>query len=229
MSYFLDVRYDRKLSLRRLLKNLSKLHHHICTITRIARSRRFSPVFEGRFNVVPIPVFHGNISINFSQENILPIIFPPGNPVEQDIKQAVYDELLKRLQEKAGEEGIDIKKGTVPELSMKANVHAECTLLAYHLQHPQINPYQYFGGSNLSCHGCGTFLSSFNLVAKSFDLPQFFTKNCHKKIYLHWPCPSLLSQEQQILSQPTDPCLDTQVRKEMVAGLSPKLAPYAAT
>lgn len=106
MSDFLDVRYDRKLSLRRLLKNLSKLHHHICTITRIARSRRLSPVFKGRFNVVPIPVFHGNISINFSQENILPIIFPPGNPVEQDIKQAVYDELLKRLQEKAGEEGI---------------------------------------------------------------------------------------------------------------------------
>jgi len=48
---------------------------------------------------------------------------------------------------------------------MKANVHADSsTLLAYHLQHPEINPYRYFGGPTLSCHGCGHFVTvSFNL------------------------------------------------------------------
>jgi hypothetical protein len=30
-----------------------------------------------------------------------------------------------------------MRRGTVPELSMKPNVHAECTVLAYHLQHPE--------------------------------------------------------------------------------------------
>jgi OTT_1508-like deaminase len=176
--------------------------------------------------VVPIPVAHSNISINLSQENILPVIFPPVKPVEQDIKLAVYDKLLKRLQEKAAEEGIEMKKGTMPILSTKANVHAECTLLAYHLQHSEINPYQYFGGSTLSCHGCGLLLNNFNLVARSLDLPQFFTRGWHQKVYLKWTCPSLLSQEQQMSLQPTDLSLDTQVRKEMVTVLSPKLAPY---
>jgi hypothetical protein len=224
---FLDVREDRKLSLGRLLEKLSTFHRHINTITRIARYSRFAPIFEGQFNVVPIPVAHGDISINFSQEHILPIIFPPEISVEQDIKLAVYDELLKRLQKNADKEGMDVKKETMPQLSMGAlNVHAECTLLAYHLQHPEINPYRYFGGSTLSCHGCGLLFNSFNLVAESLDLPQFFTRGWHKKIYLKWPCPSLLSQEQQMSSQPTDSSLDTQVRKEMVTVLSPKLAPY---
>jgi len=223
---FLDVQKDSKLSLRQLLEKLSTFQHHIHTITRIARHSRFAPILEGQFKVVPIPVAHGDISINFSQEYILPIIFPPGKPLKQDIKLAVYDELLKRLQEKAGEEGIDMKKGTVPELSMKANVHAECTLLAYHLQHLEINPYQYFGGSTLSCHGCGLLFNSFNFLAESLHLPQFFTRGWHKKIYLKWPCPSLLSQEQQMTLQPTDSSLDTQVREEMVAVWSPKLAPY---
>jgi hypothetical protein len=119
-----------------------------------------------------------------------------------------------------------MKKGTVPELSMQVNVHAESTLLAYHLQHPQINPYHYFGGSKLSCHGCGTLFSSFNLVAESFGLPQFFTKGCHNKIYLQWPCPSLLSQEQRMRLRPADPSLDTLVRKGMIAVLSTELAAY---
>jgi hypothetical protein len=72
----------------------------------------------------------------------------------------------------------------------------------------------YFGGSTLSCHGCGLLFNSFNLVAKSFDLPQFFTRGWHKKIYLQWPCPSLIVTE---ATEPTDPSLDTQVRKAMIA------------
>jgi OTT_1508-like deaminase len=125
---------------------------------------------------------------------------------------------------KAANEGIELKKGT--ELSMRVHIHAEATLLAYHLQHPQINPYRYFGGSKLSCHGCATLFSSFNLVAESFHLPQYFTKGCHNKIYIRWPCPSLLSPEQQMQLRPGAPSLDTQVRKEMIAVLSTELATY---
>jgi hypothetical protein len=51
-----------------------------------------------------MPEACGDISIKFSQQNILPIIFPP----EKDVKITVYDELLKRLQAELGEDG---KKG----------------------------------------------------------------------------------------------------------------------
>jgi hypothetical protein len=106
------------------------------------------------------------------------------------------------------------------------HVYAESTLLAYHLQHPQIIPYRYFGGSKLSCHGCATLFSSFNRVAEIRDLPQFFTRSSHNKIYLRWPCPSLLSQEQQKRLQPGTLSLDTQVRKQMITVLSTELATY---
>jgi OTT_1508-like deaminase len=177
------------------------------------------PFIEGQFNVVAVPAALGDISIKFSQQNILPIIFPLGELVEL----TVYDELLKRLQTKADSKGIELK-GT--EISMRVPIHAEATLLAYHLQHPQIKPYGYFGGSKLSCHGCATLFSSFNLVAESFHFPQHFTKCCHKKIYLQWPCPLLLSQEQQMGLQLGTPSLDTQVRNEMMVALSTKLSTY---
>ena len=183
----LNADRNRKLSLRRLLEKLFTL---IRTITRIAWSRRLSPFLEGQFDVVSVPAARGDISITFSQQDVLPVIFPLGEQKELP----VCDELLKRLQEKARNEGIELKNGT--KLSIKPAVHAESTLLAYHLQHANINPYHYFGGSKLSCHGCTTLFSSFNLVAESFHLPQFFTKGCHNKIYLRWPCPSLLSLEQ---------------------------------
>jgi hypothetical protein len=222
----LYVDQNRILSLRRLLEKLFTLHHHIRTITRIAWSRRLSSFLKGQFNVVSVPAARGDISIKFSQQNVLPIIFPEEKLAELNVKITVYNELLNRLQAKADNEEIDMKKGTVPGLSMQVNVHAESTLLAYHLQHPQINPYHYFGGSKLSCHGCGTLFSSFNLVAESFGLPQFFTKGCYNKIYLQWPCPSLLSQEQRMRLRPADPSLDTHVRKGMIAVLTTELAAY---
>jgi hypothetical protein len=166
--------------------------------------------------VVSVLAAHSDISITFSQQDILPVIFPPGKK-----ELLVCDKLLKRLQEKAKNKGIELKKRT--KVSMKTVVHAESTLLAYHLQHPNINPYHYFGGSKLSCHGCATLFSSFNLVAESFHLPQFFTKGCHNKIYLWWPCPSL---EQSKRLQPSTPSLNTEVRKKMIVALSTELTAY---
>lgn len=175
--------------------------------------------------MVPVPAAHGDIHLKFSPQKVLPIIFPPGKPAEQNVKREVYDELLKRLQAKAVKEEIYMKEGTVQELSIQANFHAECSLLAYHLQHPEIKPYRYLGGSKLSCHGCGIFFSSFNDIAESLDLPQFFTRGCHN-IYLRWPCPSLLSQAQRMQLRPKDLSLDTQVRKEMIEVLSTELGMY---
>ena len=74
----LDVDQNRILSLWRLLEKLFTLHHHIRTITRIAWSRRLSPFLGGQFNVVSVLAAHGDISIKFSQQNVLPINFPPG-------------------------------------------------------------------------------------------------------------------------------------------------------
>jgi len=171
------------------------LQYHIQSILRIAWSSRLSPFLEGQFDIVSVPAAPSDISIQFSQQQVLPIAFPPEDKATQDIRETVYDQLLIRLQTKADKEGIDLKTKTVspPELSLtKINAHAECSLLAYHLQNPAIHPYHYFGGSKLSCHACGTLFSAFNNVAKSFDHPKFFTKGCNNKLYLQWRCPSLL-------------------------------------
>ncbi|EDR15924.1 uncharacterized protein LACBIDRAFT_321001 [Laccaria bicolor S238N-H82] len=161
-----------------------------------------------------------NISIQVTEKAVLPIIFPVG---EQE-QLLVCDDILNRLQEKAKSEGVRMEKR---KLSIKqAAVHAECTLLAYHIQHPNIHPYCYFGGSKLSFHGCATFFSSYNLVAESFHLPQFFTKGSHNKIYLRWPCPPLLPLQRSKPLQPGTLSLDTQVRQKMIAALGKELSEY---
>ena len=140
-----------------------------------------------------------------------------------------YDQLLDRLETKAEKEGIDLKMKTGDHrelLLTKINVHAECSLLAYHLQHPSILPYHYFGGSKLSCHGCGTFFSAFNNIAKSFGNQQFFTKGCHNKLYLRWPCPSLLSPVQQKQLKPGARSLDIEARQQMNKILGEELVTY---
>ena len=178
-------------------ENELELQKTIYEHTHIAWSRRLSQFLKGNFQVVPVPANHRDISVKLSRQDVLPIIFPPGNQAKLDVQSRVYDGLLERLKVTMNDEGLAFKKGTVPQLSMDVNVHAECTLLAYHLQHPT-SPYRYFGGSKLSCHGCSTFFTSYNRVAESLSLPQFFTKGCDNKVYLWWPCPFLLSPEQQI-------------------------------
>jgi len=197
---FLAVKQNRNLSLRRFLQKMFTLHNHIRTILRITWSRRFSSFLEGEFNVVLVPAAHGDTLVKFSQQKVLHIAFPPEDKTPQNIKQMVYNELLSRVQAKADIQKIEMKKEE--ELSLThINVHAECSLLAYHIQHPEIIPYRYFGGSKLSCHGCSVFFSSFNGLATSSDNGQFFTKGCNDKIYLRWPCPSLLSQYGPHLAQ----------------------------
>jgi hypothetical protein len=178
------------------------------------------PFLRGEFNVVSVLLSCGDISITFSQQNVLPVIFPHGKQKEL----MVYDELLKWLQKNTENERIELKNGT--KLSIKANVHAESTLLAFHLQNPNIDPYHYFGGLKLSCYGCTTLFSSFNLVAELFHFLQFFIKGCHNKMYLRWCCPLLLSQEQSRQLQLSAPSLDTEVRTNMIAALSTKLTKY---
>jgi len=216
----IDVNRRRTLSLRSLLEKTFTLHHHIRTITRIAWSRRLAPILNGQFEVVLVPAAQHDISIKFTQQSVLPVIL-----AERKVKEKVYGQLLERMRGKATEEGISIGTGTVPQLSISnVNVHAECTLLAYHLQHPEIDAYHYFGGSKLSCHGCGTFFSSFNGLASSFGLSRFLTKGSHNKIYLRWPCPLLQSYEQR--KQLRDPILDNQVKSKMVATLGAELDRY---
>jgi hypothetical protein len=133
---------------------------------------------------------------------------------------------MERLKVAMKDDGLDFQKGNVPQLSMDVSVHAECTLLAYHLQHCNTSSYQYFGGSKLSCHGCATFFTSYNRVAASLSLPQFFTRGCHNKVYLRWACPSLLSAVEQIRLRDKGPTIDTKVREEMVDILGRELAQY---
>ena len=200
---------------------MSTLHNHVRTILRIAWSRRLSPFLEGEFNIVLVPAAHGDILVDFSQQKVLQIAFPPEYKTPQNIKQTVYNKLLSRVQATAAKQGVEMEKEE--ELSLThVCVHAECSLLAYHIQYPEITPYRYFGGSKLSCHGCSVFFSSFNGLATSPDDRQFFTKGCHDKIYLQWPCPSLLSQQQQ----PDAPPLDTLVKHAMIKVLGDELAAY---
>jgi len=87
-------------------------------------SRRLSQFFKGKFQVVPVPANHHDISIKFSRQNVLPIIFPPGNQAKTDVQSRVYDGLLERLKVTMDDEGLVLKKGTMPQLSMNVNVHA---------------------------------------------------------------------------------------------------------
>ena len=221
------------LSLRRFLEKLFTLHHHIRTIARIAWSRRLSRVLDGNFKVLAVPQDHTNISIKLSYEDISSLIFPPGDQMSEDLKLAVYNKLLKRLQNRALRQlGIDFEREAMPEISMAVNVHAEANLLAYHLQRPYFNPYHYFGGSKLSCHGCSTLFNSFNNVAASFQRSQLFTKGSHDQICLRWSCPSLLSATGQQRSHCEDHyespslSLGARVRKEMITVLSTELDRY---
>jgi hypothetical protein len=99
-----------------------------------------------------------------------------------------------------------------------------------YLQNPEIRPYRYFGGSKLSCHGCGILFASFNSVAASLGHSTFFTKGCHDKIYLRWPYPSLLSQEQLKQLQPNALrlSLDFQVKEKMIEALHNELVAYVS-
>jgi len=176
--------------------------------------------------VVPVPAVCGDIAIEFSRPKVLYAAFPEDkekDKVIESVKETVYNGLLRGLKGKAKEEEIEMKekKGASLELSLqRINIHAECNLLAYHLQHSGITPYHYFGGSKLSCHGCGVLFSSFNRVASNFGHSKYFTKGCHDKIYLRWPHPSLLSQ------RPNASSLDIEVKKEMVKALDGELAEY---
>ena len=202
------------MSLRRLLQKIFILHHHIRSILRIARSQRLSPFLEGQFDVVLVPAVPSSICIQFSENQVFGAAFPPEDRTAQDVRNSVYAKLLDRFQRKAKNEGIEITTGEF-KLSLKnINVHAECTLLAYHLQNPEFHPYCYFGGSKLSCHACGTFFSAFNNIAESFGHPHFFTSGlgCLNKLSLRWPSPSLLSQVQQEQLKPGARSLDIGVR-----------------
>jgi hypothetical protein len=92
----LNVDQNRILSLRRLLEKLFTLHHHIRANTCIAWSRRLSLFLEGQFNVVSVPAARGDISIKFSQQNVLAIIFPQG--------KRCHDNSVRRATEVAASE-----------------------------------------------------------------------------------------------------------------------------
>ena len=158
---FLDVIKNKHLSLRQFLEKLITLHHHIQTILRIAWSRPLFHFLDGSFDVVPILAVPSKFSLVSSELQVQSAAFPKDNvPVG---KKMVCEELLRRLETKAEEENLGMtrtkeKKGNHLELKISnVFIHAECSLLAYHIQHPGILPYRYFGGSKLSCHGCATF------------------------------------------------------------------------
>jgi len=176
--------------------------------------------------VVPVPAAQGDIHLEFSTQQVLHIAFPTVEEI-QDIHTTLYNKILDGLRAKAAKEGIEMGTGTesAPGLSLtQINIHAESSLLVYHLQQPEIHPYRYFGGSKLSCHGCGLLFSSFNAVADSFHLSQHFTRGSHDKIYLRWPFP--FPSLPQVKSQADPMSLDIAVRKGMVEILGRELAVY---
>jgi len=133
--------------MRRFLQKMFTLHNRIQAILCIARSRRLSPILDGKSDVVHVPAACCDISIKFSQPKVLHNASLEGK-FAQNVREMVYDELMSRLLAKAKEEGIEMKtkEGVAPELLLPGiNVHAESSLLVYHPQHPDINSYRYIG------------------------------------------------------------------------------------
>ena len=55
--------------------------------------------------------------------------------VDDDVKQRMHNELVRQIQAKASREGIDMKTKKGLRLD-NINVHAESSLLTYHIRHP---------------------------------------------------------------------------------------------
>jgi len=136
----------------------------------------------------------------------------------------VYHQILERLQAKASKEGITLTTGHSLELSLRPFVHAESTLLAYHLRH-SVQSFCYFGGSELSCYACSLVFTCFNNVAVSLGHSQYFIRGSHNKNFLRWPFPSLPPVQQGEL-QADAPSLDIKVKMEMIKVLDREMATY---
>ena len=82
------------------------------------------------------------MSIAFHKKEVLDAAFGE-NKVDEGTKQHVHEVLINGLEEKVKMEGLELKmkKGVSELLILKVNIHVECTLLAYHIQHPNIVPY----------------------------------------------------------------------------------------
>jgi hypothetical protein len=92
------------------------------------------PFLDGKFDVVSVPAACGGLSTIFSQPMVFHAAFAEVK-VGEDVKQGVYDELLRRLEEKVKKEGLEMtktKKEAFPELSIsKIYVHAESPRFPY--------------------------------------------------------------------------------------------------
>ena len=83
-----------------------------------------------------------------------------------------------------------------------------------------------FGAQNSHVMAVPLFFRCYNEVATKFNLPQFFTRGSHSKIYLRWHQPTLQSQEQCRLLKPNAPSLDVVVKNAMIKALGDELMGY---
>ncbi|KDQ13683.1 hypothetical protein BOTBODRAFT_365022 [Botryobasidium botryosum FD-172 SS1] len=165
-----------RLNAHRHISKLLSLGDHIEAIIRVASSRRLSSyIHSSTFEVEAIqPYTRTNININTPPdfvEQIARSIFPVDDPSrEKKICQVV-----------------DTASGWYRyDKSETYNAHCECTLLFYHLEHPEKPPLRYIGVSKSLCLGCKLFIDAYNSHATHYEHQPIYYRSTHWKPYRRW-------------------------------------------
>ncbi|KDQ19736.1 hypothetical protein BOTBODRAFT_62165 [Botryobasidium botryosum FD-172 SS1] len=167
---------NREFAPHRCVAKLFSLHKHMLSIRQIACSRRLSAYLRtSKLKITPVaPHTCEDINVTPTSEDIQAVIRENTYPSDSNNREAMITNIMQKLT-------------TSPyEYNGKLNAHCECTLLAYHLAHPEIPHLRYIGASRLLCFACKDFFESYNKHAHSFGQEQYYFKGMRWKLSPGW-------------------------------------------
>ncbi|KDQ13778.1 hypothetical protein BOTBODRAFT_175209 [Botryobasidium botryosum FD-172 SS1] len=162
----------------RCIAKLFAFHTHVQSIINVALSRRLSTYLSSStIKVVPVePRVCSDIRAALTIEDIDAAIRAHIDATEYSEKyEAAVKDAIKRV-------------AIAQETNIERSAHCECSLLAYHLQHPEINPLRYIAVSKPPCFACRVFFRFYNRHAREFGQVPFGFKESEAdgKLYPGW-------------------------------------------
>ncbi|KDQ13775.1 hypothetical protein BOTBODRAFT_55816 [Botryobasidium botryosum FD-172 SS1] len=165
---------DKAFAPHRCIAKLFSLHTHIKSIIKVALSRRLSTYLStSEIKVVPVvPCIRSDIQVAPTMEDIDTAVRAHIDATNNSDYEAAVRAVTKRV--------------TIPrETTIELTVHCECSLLAYHLQHPETRPLRYIGVSKPFCFACQIYFELYNQHAPDSGQRWYF-KGGHGKLYSGW-------------------------------------------
>ncbi|KDQ18991.1 hypothetical protein BOTBODRAFT_170961 [Botryobasidium botryosum FD-172 SS1] len=163
---------DIRLDAHRHISKLLSLRGHIEAITQVALSHRFSEyIHSSAFDVKVVPPYtRTGVDIN-----------PPPDFVE-NLARAIFLDFDPERDEKI-QDVVKEARGRYCYREHKTyNAHCECTLLLYHMRHPEGRPLRYIGTSKFLCLACNLFFEAYSHYAVVFGHEPFYFRGTHWKL-----------------------------------------------